>query len=72
MVRVWAEENRPCELRRLIVALIRYMSRERRGVRCLQHVLVEGDGVVNIPESVLCDVQQGELQTVSSTVCMSV
>ena len=72
MVRVWVEENRPCELRRLIVALIRYMLREGRGLRCLQRVLVEGDGVVNIPESVVCEVQQGQLQTVSSTVCMFV
>ena len=68
ILRVWAEENRPSELRHLIIALIQYRLRERRGLWCLQSVLVEGEGVVNIPASVLCEVQQTQLRTVSSTV----
>ncbi len=50
-IRGWVESREPDQLRRLIVALLRYMMFEGRGIRSLDAVTVQGEGVVNVVES---------------------
>ena len=61
----WAILNKPKELRRLTVALIRFMVREGKGLSCLQSVLVEEEGTVSISESSTCAYPTSLLGTVS-------
>ena len=52
----WVETREPHQLRRLIVALIQFVMMWGRGIRSLNAVTVQGEGVVNVVESGLVQV----------------
>ena len=52
----WVETREPNQLRRLIVALIRFVMLWGRGIRSLDALTVQGEGVVNVVESGLVGV----------------
>lgn len=56
MIRHWVESRDPHSLQQLIIALIRFMNDEGRGLCCLDSVTVRRNGEVNILESDLVEV----------------
>ena len=52
----WVEKRKPNQLRRLIVALIRFVMMWGRGIGSLDALTVQGEGVVNVVESDLVQV----------------
>ncbi len=59
----WVETREPNQLRRLIVALIRFVMMWGRGIRSLDVVTVQGEGVVNVVESVLVQVASSDWES---------
>ena len=62
-IRRWVERREPVQLRRLIVALIRFVMFEGRGIRSLDAVTVQGEGVVNVVESGLVQVASSDCES---------
>ncbi len=65
------ESREPDQLRQLIVALIQFVIMWERGIRSLDVVTVQGEGVVNVVESGLIQVAscdyESQLEMVSIT-----
>ncbi|XP_064389822.1 uncharacterized protein DDB_G0284459-like isoform X3 [Halichondria panicea] len=59
----WVETREPNQLRRLIVALIRFVMMWGRGIRSLDVVTVQGEGVVNVAESGLVEVASSDWES---------
>ncbi len=59
----WVETREPNQLRRLIAALIRFVMMWGRGIRSLDAVTVQGEGVVNVVESGLVQVASSDWES---------